>query len=433
MDAKDHRIAELEAEVHMLRERLAELERRLGLDSSNSSKPPSSDGLRKKPTPKTLRSKGKNPSGGQKGHKGHTLEQVEQADHLVIHTVDTCTSCQLPLTEAPVLKVITRQVFDIPAPQIIVTEHRAEVKRCSCGKCTTAAFPPAVRAPVQYGARVQALAVYLSHQQLIPEDRLQQVFEDLFDLPIATATLAKFNEDFAAQVAPLQEQVLTALKTAAVKGADETGLRVGGKTQWLHTLSSETATHYRVTCKRGDLLADLTGILVHDHWKPYFTLPNVQHALCNAHHLRELKALEDIEKEAWALRMGKLLRLLARAKDLPLDRVLRLYDNIVSAGLHFHSKQPKLGGRKRRIGHNLLLRLQRFKDATLRFLSTPGVPFTNNQSEQDIRMVKVKQKISGGFRTTHGAQIFCTIRGFLSTQRKQNRNLVQAILNPIPA
>jgi transposase len=176
-------------------------------------------------------------------------------------------------------------------------------------------------------------------------------------------------------------------------------------------------------------LTGLAGVLVHDHWKPYFTLDDVDHALCNAHHLRELKALEEIEKEPWAFKMSKLLRLFSRLKHPHLARCLRRYDDIIVQGIAFHEAQPRLSERKnkRRVGHNLLLRLQNVKDAVLRFLTTLGVPFTNNQAEQDIRMIKVKQKISGCFRTLQGAEIFLNIRGFLSTARKNNHNLFQAI------
>ena len=435
MDKKDQRIAELERLLEKALMRIEELERMLGLTSKTSSKPPSSDGLRRKPSLKSLREKGQHPSGGQKGHKGHTLLKVDEPDHCVTHEASVCQACEASLMDRPIQGTIKRQVFDIPVPKIVVTEHCAEIKICACGHQTTAVFPKDVTGPVQYGPRVKALAVYLSNQQLIPEDRLQQTFEDLFALPISTATLANINRSFADQVAPIQESALEALKKADVKGADESGLRIGGKTQWLHVLCSPTLTHYRVSEKRGDLLEGLQGVLVHDHWKPYFTLGGVEHALCNAHHLRELKALEEIEKEPWAFKMSKLLRFLSRKKDLPpLNAVMNVYDAIVRQGLTFHESQPPLGsrkrgGRKRRVGHNLLIRFYHFKGAVLRFLTSPDIPFTNNDSEQDIRMVKVKQKISGCFRTSRGAEIFCTIRGFLSTQRKQGNNLFQAILN----
>ena len=223
------------------------------------------------------------------------------------------------------------------------------------------------------------------------------------------------------------------MKNADVKHLDETGFRIGKKTQWLHVISNPLATHYRAREKRGDLLEDLKGILVHDHWKPYFQVKGVLHSLCNAHHLRELKALEDFEKEPWSFKMSRLLRLASRLKDPPISRIFELYDRIVIEGLTFHEQQPPLGKlhKKRRKGHNLVLRLRDFKDCVLRFLEIQDVPFTNNQAEQDIRMMKVKQKISGGFRTFQGAETFCTIRGFLSTCRKQGLNLFQSLSSTI--
>lgn len=418
-------------EIKFLKERVAELERRLGLNSSNSSKPPSSDGLGKKP--QSLRVKGQNPSGGQKGHKGHTLTQIPNPDQIIRHRVERCTVCQESLEEIPIASLIKRQVFDIPEPQIEITEHQAEVKRCLCGHLSRALFPRDVLAPVQYGSRVKALGVYLSAQQLIPEDRLQAIFMDLFSLPISTATLASINQEVSEKIAPLQESVLKALKHADIKHLDETGFRVGKKTQWLHVISNSFVTHYRAQEKRGHLLEDLKGILVHDHWKPYFCLEDVQHALCNAHHLRELKALEEFEKEPWAFKMSRLLTIANRLKDPPILRILELYDHIVAEGLAFHEHLPPLGKlhKKKRRGHNLLVRLRDFKDCVLRFLRRRDVPFTNNQAEQDIRMMKVKQKISGGFRTSQGAETFCIIRGFLSTCRKQGLNLFQSLSNTI--
>lgn len=427
MDAKDKRIQELEAIVKKLLERIEELERMLGLNSSNSSKPPSSDGLRKQSKPRSLRLKGQKPSGGQKGHKGYTLEQVENPTYIVYYPVEKCGACDKSLTSQSPAYVIRRQVFDVPQPKVEVTEHQAEVKVCKCDYTTTAPFPSGVTAPVQYGVRVKTLATYLSNQQMIPEDRLQEAFLDIFALPISTATLAKMNQDLATGLAKHQEQVFEELKHTPVKHFDESSFRIAAKINWLHVISTPKLTHYRVSSRRKDLLEGFKGIGVHDHWKPYFLMEGMEHALCNAHHLRELKALEDIEKEPWAMQMGKLLRLLSRLMDPPLERVFKLYDQIVFRGLTFHEQQPPMGGRKKRIGHNLLLRLKNFKDAVLRFLINPDVPFTNNQAEQDIRMMKVKQKISGGFRILEGAQTFCTIRGFISTKRKQSQNIFQAL------
>jgi transposase len=280
---------------------------------------------------------------------------------------------------------------------------------------------------------VKSLATYLSVQHFIPEDRLQQLFGDVFNLQLATATLARINAEVAGKLQLADEERLAMLKTAAIKHQDETGFRIAGKTEWLHVISNESATHYRVSAKRGNLLEGVSGITVHDHWKPYFTMQgDVQHGLCNAHHLRELRALVEIEKEPWAGKMCKLLRLLSRLKSPEpqlIWRAQQLYDTIVAQGLRFHEQQPRLSSRKnkRRTGHNLLLRLLARKDETLRFLTDPAVPFTNNRAEQDVRMMKVKQKISGGFRTKKGAEIFCTIRGFISTLRKQNLPLFPAI------
>jgi len=436
MDWRDSLIAEqkliideLRRENAELRTRIAELERRLDINSSNSSKPPSSDGLRKKPAPQSLRENGQLPSGGQKGHTGHALKQVLNPDHVITHDVEMCSNCQANLTGQKAVHYIRRQIFDIPQPQVEVTEHQANIKVCVCGHRNVAAFPDGVTAPAQYGNHAKALAVYLNQQQLIPEDRLQELFQDVFKLHISTATLVEMSHAFSDLVKPIQEQVLESLKKATVKNADETSLRIAGKTEWLHDLSNKDFTHYRVSPKRGGLLDGLSGTIVHDHWKPYFKLKGVTHALCNAHHLRELKALEEIEKEPWAIKMAHFLRTINHTKDPPIEFVNLIYDAIVAEGLAFHESQPALSTRKnkRRIGHNLLLRFLNYKDAVLRFLTTPGVPFTNNQAEQDVRMMKVKQKISGCFRTTLGAQIFCIIRGFISTSRKQKRNIFNEI------
>jgi transposase len=371
-------------------------------------------------------------SGGQVGHKGETLERVAHPDHVEEHRPERCSGCGLSLSEAAAVAMESRQVFDIPVPAVEVTEHRAVTVCCpACRTHNKAPFPDNVRSAVQYGPRIKAASVYLSAQQLIPEDRLAELLSDLFGVSLATATLAGFNAEAAEKLAPAQEARLAELKAAPVKHFDETGFRIGGKTWWLHVICTMFGTHYRVSAKRGDLLSGVSGIAMHDHWKPYFTMEGVEHGLCNAHILRELKALIEIEKEGWARQMQRLLRRLCRL-DHPSpflqNKARRLYDDIVAKGLAFHEKQAPLSARKnkRRTGHNLLLRLRDFKDAVLRFLSNPAVPFTNNQAERDIRMTKVKQKISGGFRTQKGAEIFCTIRGFLSTTRKQRESPFQS-------
>lgn len=439
-------------EIAAFSARVAELERQLGLNSSNSGKPPSSDGLNKPPRTSSLREKTGKKSGGQKGHKGQTLTRTATPDRVIDHYPGICPDCGGQPDKTASLGYRPRQVFDVPEPQPVqVTEHRAHTCRCAdCGAQTEAAFPEDVTAPVQYGARIAALAVYLRNCQFIPEDRLAALLKDVFGIEISTATIAAMERRKAEELKPVAEDIAQKVKEAPVKHMDETGYRVGGLTQWLHVAATVFLTFYRTSAKRGALLADVIGIVVHDHWKPYFTMPGVLHALCNAHHLRELKALMEIEKEAWAFAMYRFLRQachaanLAKRKETALDPrfiawLAARYDRIVAQGLAFHEAQPpperpnegngkKPRGRKRRrTGHNLLLRLQNRKEDVLRFLTDPSVPFTNNQAERDLRMMKVRQKISGCFRTAGGAEDFAVLRTVLSTAAKQGWNLLRTL------
>ena len=322
---------------------------------------------------------------------------------------------------------------------------------------TRAAFPAGVNAPVQYGARIAAFVVYLLHVQFVPENRLVQLMADLFGVTLSAATLARMSQCCAARLAGFatvardlatNHLVCAVVAGAAVKHMDETGFRIGGKTQWLHVASTALLTFYRTCTRRGSLLAKTVGIVVHDHWKPYYTMPDVLHALCNAHHLRELKALVEIERENWALQMQRLLRCAchaanqARETKKPLKPWMiacftRRFEAIVAEGLAFHTGLVPLekaattkrrGPMPRRTGHNLLLRFQTRQADVLRFLSDPAVPFTNNEAERDVRMMKLRQKISGGFRSQEGAADFAIIRSFLSTARKQGWTLIQALM-----
>jgi transposase len=450
--AQGSRLAEFEL-------RLGELERRLGLNSTNSGKPPSSDGLNKPPAGKkkrtrSLRKKSARKPGGQKGHKGETLRQVADPDATVDHYPETCQWCGSGLTPDMATGHGARQVFDLPEPRpLVVTEHRAH--RCRCGHCgtyTRASFPVGITGPVQYGARIGAMVVYLSHYQLLPEDRLAELMKDLFGAELSPASLARRGGNSAESVQGVVDVIRELVKSAPVKHMDETGLRIAGRTQWLHVASTARLTFYRVSERRGSLLGGVGGIVVHDHWKPYFTMEGVRHALCNAHHLRELQALIEIEKEGWARKMQRLLRRACHAVNLARERGVALkpglverfrgcYDAITAEGIAFHEAQPPLaprsskakrrGSKPRRTGHNLLRRLQTHKEDALRFLINFAVPFTNNQAEQDGRMMKVKQKISGGFRSQKGAEDFATVRGFISTARKQGWNIIQALMeNP---
>ncbi len=367
-------IAELRREIAVLKQENAELRRRLELDSSNSSKPPSSDGpakqpRTKKPRNKSLRGKSDKNSGGQKGHKGNTLRQSETPDKVEHHKVCVCRHCQAKLDASNVINVERRQVFDIPKPQLDVTEHRADISTCpACGKTTKAAFPEGVNAPAQYGPRIKAAAVYFNVQQLIPEDRSADIMTDLFGAPtLCPASITAWVDNKAKDFEPVVEAIKQQLKGCPVRHLDETGFRIGGKTQWLHTVSSTAATCYVTSEKRGDIPTFLQegkgGVIVHDHFKPYYKrFDGLDHALCNAHHLRELKALMEHDEEPWAFEMYELLAtvnaLVRQAKEkgmsglppLLLENLVNLYDCLVETGLIYHRsldplEKDKRGGR----------------------------------------------------------------------------------------
>jgi transposase len=442
--------AEKDALIDALWARVEELERRLGLNSSNSGKPPSSDGFKKPSRVNNQREQTGRKSGGQEGHEGTTLRQVAAPDKVIDHCPLVCAGCGGALGVEQATGHQKRQVFDLPKPVVQVTEHRAHRCWCAaCGTVTQGAFPDEVTAAAQYGATVEALVVYLQAWHLIPEDRLAELLGDVFGVELATSTIAAMGHRKAQELAGLAEQIGEQVKQAAVKHLDETGYRIAGVLQWLHVASTWLLTCYRTASKRGAMLAGVRGIIVHDFWRPYLTMDGVTHALCNAHHLRELKALIDIEKEPWALAMHRLLRQACHAANLARARgrslkpaflggVSARYDRILAHGFVFHESQPPLdaagrmrrGRIRRRTGHNLLIRLRDHKDDALRFLRDPTVPFTNNQAERDLRMMKVRQKISGGFRSATGAQTFATLRTVLSTARKQGWNILDTLTTP---
>jgi transposase len=453
--AVEELIASLKRQIAALQAEVADLRRQLGQDSSNSSKPPSSDGLKKKPRiAGSLRGRSGKASGGQKGHPGGTLRQVADPDHVVRHEASACCHCRSPLEPKSAIGVEKRQVFDLPERPLAVTEHQASIYRCAhCRGETKAMFPEGVVSPAQYGERIRAAAIYLNIQQLIPEDRTAQALSDLFGAPLIcsasiVAWVRKKGEDLRQVYARIGERVAQ----AKVRHLDETGFRIAGKLQWLHTTSSLAFTFYRAGDKRGAVPEDLQGgVAVHDHFLPYRRLDTVDHAFCNAHILRELQSLIAFDKEPWAAAMRDMLLAANRAVNqareagataLAPDELAAFVERYWAAlrlGLAFHRALPKLatkanprGRTKQRPGHNLLERLKTFKTETLRFLTDFDVPFTNNLAEQDLRMMKVKMKISGSFRTLDGAQIFARLRSVVSTARKQRRNILQ-ILTAAPS
>jgi len=433
----------------------ADLRRQLAKNSGNSGKPPSSDGLKKpSPAPRSLRSKSGKKSGGQVGHRGDTLRQTPAPDIVVRHEAERCRDCDGDLTAAMAVGMEKRQVFDIPKPGLEVTEHQAMRYCCAgCHSVTSAGFPEGVNAHVQYGGRLRAAAVYYNAQQLVPEDRVCQILRDLHGaVSLCAASVTSWVNAAAQVMSGVTEHILNGLTHGGVRHLDETGFRVAGKLHWLHSVSDLVFTHYRVSARRGDVPTFLSGgTVVHDHWKPYYARMGTvdAHALCGAHHLRELKAIEDIEKEPWAKGMAALLtdanRLKHEARErgeagLPaavLQSVITQYQAVIANGLALHESLPPLtkrpgtrGRQAKRPGHNLLVRLRDYQDDALRFIADFAVPFTNNQAEQDLRMMKVRMKISGGFRTLDGAQTFAVIRSVISTARKHELNILEILTQP---
>lgn len=432
----------LTAQVAALTAQVGELEGRLALNSRNSSKPPSTDGMNK-PKPKSQRQAGQNPSGGQQGHGGHTLKRVARPDHTETHPPPAhCDACHRPLRDGTVVE--TRQVFDIPPLHHEVTEHQVTAIRCPCGKICRGKFPEGVLAPVQYGPRIKAAVVHLTHHHMMPVARTGALMGDLFGLPMSDASVLAASEEAQSRLASTVAAIGSALQAAPIAHADETGMRVVGKLHWMHVLATATLTWIGCHPNRGKkafdafgILAGFLGTLIHDGWKPYRELL-CSHGLCNAHHLRELTYLFEEMHQAWAKRLIDLLLEVGHevtAAGAPLSReriahVRALYDEMLTEGEAANPRSPPSGARgrtKQSKATNLLGRLRHHADDVWRFMTDPGVPFSNNLAEQAVRMPKVKQKISGGFRTESGAQTFCVIRSYLATLNKQGANLFDAL------
>lgn len=443
----------LESQIQVLNLKVHELEARLAKNSSNSSKPPGSDGLKKPIKTKSQRSQSGRKPGGQNGRAGKTLLQVEDPDHIITHHPNICIHCNLDLSGVQgICTEEKRQVFDVPKPTVEVTEHRIGIKMCPC--CSNIAkgeFPENVNAPVQYGEHAQVLATYFKNQHLIPAERVCEIFEDVFGISLSPGTCSKIDKKLFAKLESFETNLKAYLIASSILHFDETGMRCQKKLHWVHVASSETATFYGMHAKRGqeaidefDILPKFRGTACHDHWFPYFAYTQVKHGLCNAHHLRELTYIHEQEKEEWAKEMKELL---LRAKkevemhfdlgSLPEHKYLEIeqwYAKILEMGFAYHSELPALpkskrGKQKQREGKNLLDRLKEKQDCVLRFMYDFSVPFTNNLGERDIRMNKVKQKVSGCFRTLEGGRIFCRIRSYISTARKQGWRIWDSLVD----
>lgn len=440
-------IQRLEETVIRLEARIAELERQLTMNSQNSSRPPSSDGF-KRPQ-KERKNTGKRP-GGQKGHEGRTIEWCETPDVIQTHRASVCEGCGASLEDVPVESVQKRQVHDIPPPQIIVTEHHAETVVCPhCGQIHEGAFPDNVPAHLQYGKTIRALMVYLCIYQLLPYERASEIFTDLYGCSPVKATLMKSISECSANLEGFENQVKHLLSETQILNVDETGLKLNKDRMWLHTASTDLLTLYGCQPSRGreamdaiGVLPVFKGIMVHDCWSPYFKY-QCDHAVCNAHILRDLTGISENFDQKWSDAMQELLlEIHAAVKEAPesadslskdeIEEFQRRFDDIIKIGITENPLStepvPKKRGRKKKTrAQNLIERCRTYRTEILRFMTDFRVPFTNNLAERDIRMVKVQQKISGSFRSIEGVSNFCRVRGYISTVKKNEGSVLAAI------
>lgn len=435
------KVEALESENAVLRAEVADLRSRLKLNSKNSHKPPSSDGLSKKPgLPKGPPKK----SGGQLGHKGKTLKMVDKADHVVVHHAISCPCCSKVFSTADVVEVVQRrQVFDIPTPRMEVTEHQLGVVVC-CGRQHWGSFPPEVGQPVQYGSRIKALSVLLNNDYKLPLEKIEQLMGDLWGCSFNESTALTANAGMYQALEPIEEQIKAAVLASDVVHFDETGMRGEKKLHWFYVASTAWFTYLFVHKKRGrealdgeaSLLKDFQNRAVHDCWEPYFRFKQCQHALCGAHLLRELTNLME-NGSKWAAQMHQFLLDLYRgsqkATAIVADRQSweQEFRHICQLAEREEPppKQCKRSKPKNSKGRNLLNRLLEHRDRWLAFAFVEGVPFFNKQAERDIRCLKTKQKVATNFQTFKGAQQYARIQSFTSTLRKHSMSVFQNLIH----
>jgi transposase len=439
-----------QAQIVQLQARVKELADRLATNSRNSSKPPASDGFAKQT--RSLRQPSGKPSGGQPGHPGTTLKQVAVPDQLITHAPEQCAACGTALREgAGRLDPERRQVFEVPVLKLVVTEHRVVIKECqACGQQNVGAFPEGVPYGASYGAGVKSLLVSLNQEHLVPSERSCQIFADWFGQPVSEGTLGAAVNFCAAELVETEARIKQGVIRSAVAHFDETGMYVEDRRGWLHSASTPQLTHYAYDDKRGAAATRAIGILpafqgraIHDGFRSYWQY-DCLHGLCNAHHLRELIFVHEQLHREWAGAMKQLLGEIKRAVDTAkaqnqtalasaqVTQYEQRYGTILEAAIAEETKDAPLatgqrGPKKQSKSKNLLDRLEQYRAETLAFMHDFAVPFDNNLAERDLRMMKVKQKVSGCFRTTPGAQAFCRIRSYISTMKRQGHHVLAAL------
>jgi transposase len=436
------RIAELETENRALRARVADLEARLRTNSQNSSQPPSADGPGK-PVTRSLRKPSKRKPGGQDGHRGQTLTQVSDPDVVIRHEPVCCRVCGSDLAGAAEVNCSRRQVFDIPPIKVHVTEHQIISRRCRCGTTSTGDIPPQATAPVQYGPVMCAVVIYLFMGQFLSKKRTAQAIGELFGIPISDGTVAAVTSRAAGDLGEFLTQVGARLKAAPVVHFDETGLRSQGRNHWLHSASTPAFSRLLFHRRRGaeamkamGVLPGFTGTAVHDAWAAYDTYTAAGHALCNSHLLRELQAVTDHHAASdtpnawcWAEQVSRALLTLHKAAaehpDRPVKQsVITAQTTAIRHALLAATHPAGALGRKHRA---LACRIQRREADYLKFAHNPAIPFSNNAAEQEIRMAKIRQKISGTMRTQKGAEHFADLRSYLQTTAKHGIQALTAL------
>ena len=444
---RDELIVELSGRVLGLSARVTQLEGRVSKNSQNSSKPPSSDAFAR-PQPRSLRRPSGRQPGKQPGGQGFALKPRPEPDEVVVHTPGACRSCGDDLSNAPVVGGQVRQVFDLPPIELEVIEHRAQRRACSCGAVTTAAFPPEATAPTCYGPGVAALGAYLMGRQHLPVERAGEAMADCFGAPVSTGWLASLLPAAATRLEDFLAAARRQLAAADVAHFDETGGRVGAKLWWIHVACTDSLSLYHLAPGRGKDSIDAGGVLptfagvgVHDGLASYRRY-DIDHALCAAHHLRELAGIGEATGQDWPTALADLLVAMhVTVQDAKADNKTALtrrrrrayrtrYDALVTQGQRLNPPPPRTGnpGRPKLAPAGALLRrLDVYADDVLRFATDFQVPFDNNQAERDIRMVKLQQKISGGWRSQTGAKSFLAVRSYLSTARKQNQDALQVL------